>query len=280
MAGLYLFLIRRAVNDKQISYIILGKGILTMNILAIGAHPDDVELGCGGTLLKAVRQGHNVYMYNITRGSASGDPAMRVQELIHSSEFVGVNTLWIDNFEDTKLSLNSQLVNHIEYFIGKAKPDLIYTHSGCDNHHDHRAIAAATIEAGRFVPNIVAYEMPVTRDFKPQVYFDISDVIDEKIKLLNVFYSQRDKMFIKSNAIRGLAYYRALQSRLDPSITSVEAFEVVKLGFATDFKILESQSSLLPGQDNLQTVNKDIIEYHPTANLPQQEVSSGLKLTV
>jgi LmbE family N-acetylglucosaminyl deacetylase len=280
MAGLCLFLKRRAINDKQISYIILGNGLLTMNILAIGAHPDDIELGCGGTLLKAVRQGHNVYMYNITRGSASGDPDMRVQELIHSSEFVGVNTLWIDNFEDTKLSLNSQLVNHIEYFIGKAKPDLIYTHSGCDNHHDHRAIAAATIEAGRFVPNIVSYEMPVTRDFKPQVYFDISDVIDEKIKLLNVFYSQRDKMFIKSNAIRGLAYYRALQSRLDPSITSVEAFEVVKLGFATDFKILESQSSLLPGQDNLQTVSKDIIEYHPTANLPKQEASSGLKLTV
>ena len=52
-----------------------------MNILAIGAHPDDIELGCGGTLLKAVRQGHKVYMYNVTRGSASGDPDMRVQEL-------------------------------------------------------------------------------------------------------------------------------------------------------------------------------------------------------
>ena len=251
-----------------------------MNILAIGAHPDDVELGCGGTLLKAVRQGHNVYTYNVTRGSASGDPNMRVQELIRSSEFVGVKTLWIDNFEDTKLSLNSQLVNHIEYFIGKAKPDLVYTHSACDNHHDHRAIAAATIEAGRFVPNIVAYEMPVTKDFKPQVYFDISDVIDEKIRLLNVFYSQRDKMFIKSNAIRGLAYYRALQSRLDPSIISVEAFEVLKLGLATDFKILESQSSLLPNHDNLQTANSDIIEYHPAASLPQQEANSGLKLTV
>jgi LmbE family N-acetylglucosaminyl deacetylase len=203
---------------------------------------------------------------------------MRVQELINSSEFVGVNTLWIDNFEDTKLSLNSQLVNHIEYFIGQAKPDLIYTHSGCDNHHDHRAIAAATIEAGRFVPNIVAYEMPVTKDFKPQVYFDISDVIDEKIQLLNVFYSQRDKMFIKSNAIRGLAYYRALQSRLDPSVTSVEAFEVVKLGFAADLKILESKSSLLPGHDNLQTVNSNIIEYRPTNYLPKQETSE-LKLT-
>lgn len=246
-----------------------------MNILAIGAHPDDVELGCGGTLLKAVRQGHNVHMYNVTRGSASGDPNIRVQELIRSAEFVGVNSLWIDNFEDTKLSLNSQLVNHIEYFIGKARPDLIYTHSGCDNHHDHRAIAAATMEAGRFVPSIVAYEMPVTKDFKPQVYFDISDVIDEKIQLLNVFYSQRDKMFIKSNAIRGLAYYRALQSRLDPSVTSVEAFEVIKLGFATDFKILELQNSLLPRHDDLHALGNDIIEYHPTKNVIEMQTAAG-----
>jgi LmbE family N-acetylglucosaminyl deacetylase len=45
-----------------------------MNILAIGAHPDDIELGCGGLLLKAVRQGHSVWMYTLTRGAASGDP--------------------------------------------------------------------------------------------------------------------------------------------------------------------------------------------------------------
>jgi LmbE family N-acetylglucosaminyl deacetylase len=250
-----------------------------MNILAIGAHPDDVELGCGGTLLKAARQGHNVYMYNITRGSASGDPGMRVQELICSSDLIGVSTLWIDDFEDTKLSLSNQLINHIEYFIGKSKPDLVYTHSGCDNHHDHRAIAEATIEAGRFVPNIVAYEMPVTRDFKPQVYSDISDVIDEKIKLLNIFYSQRDKMFIKSNAIRGLANYRALQSRLDPSITSVEAFEVVKLGFASDFKILASQRTLLPRHNDMQTLKNRIIEYHPAGSIPRQERKPELRLT-
>jgi hypothetical protein len=82
-------------------------------------------------------------------------------------------------------------------------------------------------------------------------------------------------MFIKANAIRGLAYYRALQSRLDPSITSVEAFEVVKLGFATDFKILESQSSLLPGHDDLQTLSNEIIEFHPAKNLIEMQTATG-----
>jgi hypothetical protein len=46
----------------------------------------------------------------------SGDPEMQVQELIRPSNHVGVNTLWTDDYEDTKLSLNNQLINHIEYF--------------------------------------------------------------------------------------------------------------------------------------------------------------------
>jgi LmbE family N-acetylglucosaminyl deacetylase len=210
-----------------------------MNILAIGAHPDDIELGCGGLLLKASRQDrHNIFMYTLTRGGASGDPEERTKELIESAKFIGAKRLWIDNFEDTKLSLSSDLINHIEFFIKKADPDIVLTHSLGDTHHDHRAIAASTMEAGRFVPNILAYEIPVTREFKPQVYYDITDVIDGKIELINIFLSQRSKSFLQSNAIRGLAQYRALQSRFDNSVSCVEAFEVQKLFFGKDFKLL------------------------------------------
>ncbi|MDQ4050365.1 MAG: PIG-L family deacetylase [Thermoproteota archaeon] len=210
-----------------------------MNILAIGAHPDDIELGCGGLLLKAARQDHhNIFMYTLTRGGASGDPEERTKELMQSAKSIGAKRLWIDNFEDTKLSLSSDLINHIEFFIKKADPDIVLTHSLGDTHHDHRAIAASTMEAGRFVPNILAYEIPVTRDFKPQVYYDISDVMDEKIELINIFLSQRSKSFLQSNAIRGLAQYRALQSRFDNSVSCVEAFEVQKLFFGKDFKLL------------------------------------------
>ena len=212
--------------------------MFVMNILAVGAHPDDIELGCGGTLIKASRQGHNVFMYTLTRGAGSGDPEQRTKELMQSAMFIGAKRLWIDNFEDTKLSLNSDLINHIEFFVNKADPDIVITHAVGDTHHDHRAIAAATLEAARFIPNILAYEIPVTQDFKPQVYYDISDVIDDKIRLINTFWSQRSKMFLKSNAIRGLAEYRALQSRLNTHVTGVEAFEVQKLCFGKEFNLL------------------------------------------
>jgi LmbE family N-acetylglucosaminyl deacetylase len=231
-----------------------------MNILAIGAHPDDIELGCGGLLLKAVKQGHNVSMYTLTNGSHSGDPVQRVHESQQSAKTIGVQHLFFDNFEDTRLQLNSDLINHIEFIINKVKADVVYTHSMVDTHHDHKAIAMATIEAGRHVPNILAYEMPVTKDFKPQVYYNISDVIDDKINLINLFISQRDKMFIKASAIKGLAQYRALQSRLDTSITSVESFEVLKLSFEEDFKLLKKQELNIPDYSTIGNFPKEITE--------------------
>ncbi|SRR5581483_876884 len=230
-----------------------------MNILAIGAHPDDIELGCGGLLLKASRQNHNVFMYTLTRGAASGDPQQRTKELMQSAKFIGAKKLWIDNFEDTKLSLSSELINHIEFFINKSDPDIVITHSLGDTHHDHRAIAASTIEAGRFIPSILSYEIPVTKDFKPQVYYDISDVMDDKIELINIFWSQRTKMFLRSNAIKGLAEYRALQSRLNTSVTCVEAFEVQKLCFGKEFKLLKVPQENIPRMASDQ-MPKEVIE--------------------
>ena len=214
----------------------------TVNILAIGAHPDDIELGCGGLLLKSARNGHNVFMYTLTRGSAAGDPVQRTNEQIESAKFIGADMLWIDNFEDTKLSLNVELINRIEHIIKRCQADVIYTHPLIDTHHDHRAVVEATLEAGRSIPNILSYEMPVTKDFKPQIYYDVSDVIDDKIELLSIFSSQGHKMFLTSNATRGLAQYRALQSRLDPTITSVESFEALKLGLGTSLQLLTTSN--------------------------------------
>jgi LmbE family N-acetylglucosaminyl deacetylase len=200
-----------------------------MNILAIGAHPDDIELGCGGMLIKCAKRGHRVFMYALTRGGASGDPEQRTHELQESARFIGAENLWIDNFEDAKLAVTDELINHIEHIINEAEPDVIFTHSHGDVHHDHRAIALATVEAGRFISNILSYEIPLTKNFAPQVFFDVSDVIDKKVELIDIFWSQHSKLYLKANAIRGLAEYRALQSRLNTTINYVEAYEVLKL---------------------------------------------------
>jgi len=218
-----------------------------VNILAIGAHPDDIELGCGGLLIKCADQGHNVNMYSVTRGgAASGDPIQRTHELQESAKFIGAKNLWIDNFEDTKLSVTEDLINHIEHIINRARPDLILTHSDKDTHHDHRAIALATVETGRYFSNILSYEIPLTKNFTPQVFFDVSDVIDKKVRLIEIFWSQQEKLYLKANAIKGLAEYRALQSRLNVSANHVEAFEVLKLCLTKDLGLAQVPIERLP----------------------------------
>ena len=231
-----------------------------MNILAIGAHPDDIELGCGGLLIKSARQGHNVFMYSLTRGGAGGDSRERSIELARSARFINAKQLWIDNFEDSKLTVSSELINHIEYIIHKANPDLILTHSHGDVHHDHRAIALATLEAARFNSNVLSYEIPLSRNFDPKVFVDISEVVNEKVELIEIFWSQQSKLYLKSNAIKGLAEYRALQSRLNTEVKYVEAFEVLKLCFDKDFKLLTVPYMKIKNSNAVQDIN-EILEF-------------------
>jgi LmbE family N-acetylglucosaminyl deacetylase len=231
-----------------------------MKILAIGAHPDDIELGCGGLLIKAARQGHEVHMYSLTRGAASGDPNQRTKELMQSAKFIGAKNLWIDNFDDSKLAIGSDLINHIEFFINKVDPELIITHAHGDVHHDHRAIAQSTIEAGRFVSNILSYEIPLTKNFSPQVFFDITDVVDDKVELIKLFWSQQSKLFLNANGIKGLAEYRALQSRLNSTVNYVEAFEVLKLCLDKEFKLLKVSQRNLEKENDVTNLN-EILEF-------------------
>lgn len=230
-----------------------------MNILAIGAHPDDIELGCGGLLIKAVRGGHSVYLYNLTQGEKAGNPEERTEELRKSAKYIGAKALFIDRFCDTKLSLNSDLINHIESCVNVCKPDLIITHPLTDTHHDHRAVAEATIEAGRNVTNILCYEMPLTKGFEPHIYYDISDTMDAKLELLSLFKSQSHKFFLESKAIRGLAQYRALQSRLGSEIAYSESFQIVKVSLDGNFALWKTpfDNSV---QDNIAQESSEVVK--------------------
>ena len=231
-----------------------------MNILAIGAHPDDIELGCGGLLIKSARLGHNIYMYVLTRGEASGDARQRCMELIQSAKFIGAKSLWIDNFEDATLSVNSKLINHIEYFIQKVHPDIILTHPVSDYHHDHRAIAKSTLEAARNNQNILAYEVLLTRNFNPQLFYDISEVNDDKGNLISIFESQKSKNFMNQKGIRALTRYRAQQSRLNSNMEFAEGFEVMKLCLNNDFSLFKLPAGKIYSVDK-KLDTKGIIEY-------------------
>jgi LmbE family N-acetylglucosaminyl deacetylase len=246
-------------------------GMQKLRILAIGSHPDDIELGCGGMLIKAARAGHDVYMYVMTRGGKSGSATQRTNELFDSAKFIGAKTLWVDNFKDTDLAVESKVINHIEYFIHRSDPDVILTHPLNDYHHDHRAVAECTMEAARNSQNVLAYEIPATRDFIPQLFYDVSDAIDDKVRLIGLFLSQRGKSVVRAGAVRGMAEYRASQSRMNSAVTHVEAFQVQKLCTNVDFGLIKYNRVEMPEavSDDIIKSLKEIIRYSPYAGRPQ-----------
>jgi LmbE family N-acetylglucosaminyl deacetylase len=176
-------------------------------------------------------------LYNLTRGEKAGNPEKRMEELKRTARYIGAKALYIDRFGDTQLALTSDLINHIESCVNVCRPDLVITHPLTDTHHDHRAVAEATIEAGRNVSTILSYEMPLTKDFEPHLYYDISDSMDAKLELLSLFESQSHKIFLESRAIRGLAQYRALQSRLGSEVVYSESFQIVKTALDGNFAL-------------------------------------------
>jgi LmbE family N-acetylglucosaminyl deacetylase len=114
-------------------------------------------------------------------------------------------------------------------------------------HHDHRAVAIASIEAARKVPTVLAYENPLSKRFNPQVYVDISETIDDKCSLIQCFASQNNKDYASNKVVKLLAEYRALQSRNNQLVYYAEAFEVIKMTLGRNLSLVNAaHTSSLP----------------------------------
>jgi LmbE family N-acetylglucosaminyl deacetylase len=192
-----------------------------MNILAIGSHPDDIEYGCGGTLLKYARQGHAIHLFVATRGQAGGDAEVRHREQIRSAELLGVKNLFWGDYEDTRIPLNQELITRLEQVIRQVAPSFIFIHYPEDTHQDHRTLADGTVSATRYIPNVLFYEGPTTQHFLPTVYVDVENVLEQKITLLQAHRSQVAKLYNKRiedmtivESARSCANFRGVQSRV------------------------------------------------------------------
>ncbi len=159
-------------------------------ILAIGAHPDDVEIGCGGALAKYRAMGDEVRILTLSRGAVGGNAAIRAQEATRAAGILGA-TLQLADLPDTRISDGFATIEIIKAAIQSFSPTHVYTHSSHDAHQDHRSTHAASVVAARGVSNVYAYQSPSsTVDFRPTHFVDIADCIDKKIEALGAHESQ------------------------------------------------------------------------------------------
>jgi len=200
-----------------------------MNILAIGAHPDDIEFGCGGSLIKYADRSHHIFLLIMTEGGLGAPNKVRKAEQLDAQKIMGIRRIFWGNYEDTYLEVNKDIINQVENVIAETKPDFIFCHFPDDTHQDHRHLAQVVISATRYIPNVLFYEGPTTQNFDPQIFIDISDTLDRKVKALEAHRSQIEKTNIEDLTIielaRSTANFRGTQGR----VKFAEAFRALRL---------------------------------------------------
>ena len=189
-----------------------------MNILAIGAHPDDIELGCAGTLLKYAQGGHHIYLYVMTDGGAAGDPAVRRKEQEEAAKLMGVRGFFWGDYKDTRLSVDKEIITEIEKVVEEVKPDEVYVNYYEDSHQDHRTLAQCVISATRYIKRVLFYEDYTSINFEPDIFVDIKSVLEEKINVLRAHDSQVTRKYPTEldmlESVTAIAHFRGFQGKV------------------------------------------------------------------
>ena len=200
-----------------------------MNILAIGAHPDDIEFGCGGALIKYALKGHDVHLLVLTDGAQGGDAMERRREQEAAAKLLGAQEIFWGGYADTEVALDRDLIQKVEGFLHRVKPDLIFAHFGDDTHQDHRHLSTSVVTASRYARNVLLYEGPTTANFTPSVFVDIDAVLKRKLQALASHASQIVKTGVEGLSIvdlaRAAAHFRGIQGR----VRNAEGFVPLRL---------------------------------------------------
>lgn len=180
--------------------------MLELNVLAIGAHFDDVELGCGGSIAKHAKNGDQVFIYVATLSGYSnyaneqirGDELARMEGR-EAAEILG-GELICGEFETLKLEFTDDLNIELLKIIEEKGIDQIYCHWVGDIHHDHVALARASLHSGRHVNRILMYrsnwyQSPI--EFKGNFYIDISETWNIKESAIMAHKSEYNRVGAK-----------------------------------------------------------------------------------
>lgn len=203
-------------------------------ILAIGAHHDDVELGCGGSLLRWKAEGAAITIFtacNSGYSDASGK-TIRANEVAKmegeaAAEKLGAS-LVCAGFPTFELEFNESLNRKVLSVLESAPWDLVLTHWDQDTHHDHRALALATLHCSRKVPRLLMYRSNSYASAKPfhaNYFVDISETFREKQNLVRLFKSEHERTAgVWDKWMQAEATLYGLQSQCE----AAEGFSVVK----------------------------------------------------
>lgn len=206
-----------------------------MKILAIGAHFDDVELGCGGALLKHRDAGDDIHILVVTHsGYGNGtlghtrDAEVALREGYEAADILGA-TLHTLGKDTLVLNPSEILVHDLYSCVMKIGPDRVYCHRPNDYHADHAAVGFASLRATRRCSEVFCYRSSWYILDEPQddnCFIDISDYCEQKRDLVKVFKSELEKVnYSWLEFVEGQNHAAGLKI----GVESAETFRVIRL---------------------------------------------------
>lgn len=167
-----------------------------MKIMAIGAHLDDIELACGGTLAKAVEAGHSVKAVIMSKsgyvnydGNVMRQDSIAVREGEEALHTLGIEDIEILDFPTKDIPYESSVIEAIDSRMSAFNPDVVFAHHPFDTHQAHVGVSKSTISAARRKNTVFFFEpiAPSGRSYVPfqaQMYVDITSTFEKKIEAL------------------------------------------------------------------------------------------------
>ena len=235
---------------------------MKVDILAFGAHPDDIELGCGGSIAKAVADGKNVGLIDLTRGELGtrGSASIRDKEAALAAELLGVKFRKNLGFRDGFFVNNETHQLEIIKLIREHQPELILCNAIDDRHIDH-AKGSQLVSDACFLSGLTkietnnsageaqtawrparVYHYIQWKEITPDIVFDISGFLDKKIEAINAYASQfydeksdEPATPISSKNFLDSVRYRAQNLGRLAGVDAAEGFTVERTPLITNF---------------------------------------------
>jgi len=206
-----------------------------MNVLAIGAHFDDVELGCGGALARHAKRGDDVYVYVATVSGFSNQYNVNVRssevalaEARSAMRILNAKELICGRFKTLEVEFVDALNIEILKIVQEKKIDMVYAHWTGDVHHDHQAVARASLHGCRHVPRLLMYRSNwyhSSHDFRGNFYVDITEFWATKEAAIRAHVSE-----VERTGNQWIDFFRneANNAGQRIGVKHAEVFEVVK----------------------------------------------------
>jgi LmbE family N-acetylglucosaminyl deacetylase len=205
-----------------------------LNVVCVGAHPDDPETGCGGTLARLAAEGHHVAIVYLTRGEAGikggevkSTARLRSAEALKGATVLGAQAYFADQI-DGQTTMEKEAVQAFTNLLASLEPDVVFTHWPLDTHRDHRNAAQLTYEAWESLGEsflLAYYEVMTgvqTHHFEPNCFVDISSTSEQKRAAVYAHVCQNPDRFYPYHA--KMERERASEARLERA----EAFVIVR----------------------------------------------------